>query len=196
MRGNNSDLGSEMDEAKSLRVVMPGDRIGYAEEFIGGEGVYEENGELFAAVAGLLIIADRVVSVKSLKKVPEVKKGDVVVGRVVDLRNNFAVVEIARKRGENRTLAKKERGILHISNVRDEYVDDMTKAVNYFDIVKARVLDDTMRLSTKEVEMGVIKSICSRCRHEMIREGNMLKCPECGNVEVRKISPDYGKGEW
>jgi|Deesub1362A_J573_1020465.scaffolds.fasta_scaffold01801_4 exosome complex component CSL4 len=196
MKGRRFDLENGETGSKSFKVVMPGDRIGYAEEFISGEGVYEENGELFAAVAGLLFIHDRIVSVRSLKRVPEVKKGDVVVGRVVDLRNNFAVVEIARKKGENRTLAKKERGILHISNVRDEYVDDMTKAVNYFDIVKARVLDETMRLSTKEAEMGVIKSICSRCRHEMVREGNILKCPECGNTEVRKISPDYGKGEW
>ncbi len=185
-----------MENSKDLKIVMPGDEVGYAEEFIKGEGVYEEDGKLFASVAGVLRVADKTISVETIKKIPEIKEGDVVVGRVVDMRNNFAVVEIVRKRGERRTLVKNERGILHVSNVKEEYLNDMSRAVNYFDIIKARVLDSNLRLSTKEKEMGVIKSICSVCRHEMTREGDTLKCPKCGNVEVRKLSPDYGKGKW
>ena len=65
------------------------------------------------------------------------------------------------------------------------------------DIIKARVIDEkNLKLSTQEDEMGVIKSLCSVCRREMNREGDLLKCPECGNVEKRKLSSDYGKGVW
>jgi exosome complex component CSL4 len=180
-----------------MKFVMPGDRIGYSEEFVCGEGVYEESGEIFAAVAGFLEIKDRTVNVKTINRIPEIKKGDVVIGRVFDVRNSLALIEIARKKGENRPLTKSEVGSLHISNIQESYLDNISKALKYLDIVKARVIDEKlMRLSTKEVEMGVVKSICSICKHEMVREGDILKCPECGNVERRKLSRDYGKGEW
>ncbi|WP_202318785.1 exosome complex RNA-binding protein Csl4 [Archaeoglobus neptunius] len=179
-----------------MRVVMPGDRIGSSEEYIKGEGVYEENGELFAAVAGNLVIEDRVASVRSFSPIPEIVKGDVILGRVVDVRNSLALVEVASKRGEKRPLTNKGIGILHISNVDEKYVKNINEAVSYLDIIKARVIGDNLRLSTKENEMGVLKALCGVCRSEMVREGDMLKCPECGRTEKRKISTDYGKGEW
>ena len=176
-----------------MRFVLPGDKIGLAEEYAKGDGVYEENGELFAAVAGHLIIENRVASVKSLKEIPEVRQGDVVLGRVIDVRNNIALVEVVRKKGEARALTRKSVGLLHVSNVG---VESISRAVSYLDIVKAKVIDDSLRLSLKEEGMGVIKAICSLCRQEMFRESDTLKCPECGNVEKRKLSPDYGRGEW
>ncbi len=175
---------------------MPGDRIGLAEEYVKGEGVYEENGELFAAIAGILVIEDRIASVRTAKTIPVIKKGDVVLGRVVDVRNNMALVEVARKKGVERELVRRSTGVLHISNVAEQYVENMIAAVGYLDVIKARVVDDSLRLSTKEVEMGVVKALCSSCRHELVLEGDTLKCPRCGSVEKRKLSPDYGRGEW
>ncbi len=175
---------------------MPGDRIGSAEEYVKGEGVYEEDGELFAAVAGQLVITDRVARVETLKPIPEVVKGDVVLGRVVDIRNTMALVEVVSKKGEGRALTNRGMGIIHISNVDDRYVENISDAVGYLDIVKARVIGDNLRLSTREREMGVLKALCSNCKTEMVKEGDMLKCPKCGRVEKRKISPDYGRGEW
>ena len=108
----------------------------------------------------------------------------------------MALVEVVSKKGEERSLTTRSLGFLHISNVDEKYVKDISEAIGYLDIVKARVIGDNLRLSTKEKEMGVLKALCSSCRSEMIREGDMLKCPECGRVEKRKISSDYGKGEW
>ncbi len=179
-----------------MKIVMPGDRIGSAEEYVRGEGVYEENGELFAAVAGQLVIRDRVARVESIKPIPEIVKGDIVLGRVVDVRNTMALVEVVSKKGEDRALTNRGVGIIHISNVDEKYVGNISEAIGYLDIVKARVIGDNLRLSTKEREMGVLKAICGNCKTEMVREGDILKCPECGRVEKRKISTDYGKGEW
>lgn len=179
-----------------MKVVMPGDRIGSAEEYIKGEGVYEENGELFASVAGKLVIKDRIACVEGFTKIPEVVKGDVVLGRVVDVRNTMALVEVVSKKGESKALTNRSIGLLHVSNVDEKFVKDISEVVGYLDILKARVIGDNLRLSTKESEMGVLKALCSSCRSEMRREGDMLKCPECGRVEKRKISSDYGKGEW
>ncbi|MEM2727120.1 MAG: exosome complex RNA-binding protein Csl4, partial [Archaeoglobaceae archaeon] len=134
-------------------IVFPGDRIGSVEEFKAEEGVYEENGELFASVAGVLQLEDKKAKVKSFRRIPELHKGDVVIGRVVDVRNNFAMVEIARKKGEDRDLAHTGLALLHISNV-GERVDNMNVAIGYFDIVKARVLDNSPKISIREPEMG------------------------------------------
>ncbi len=179
-----------------MKIVMPGDRIGSAEEYVKGGGVYEEDGELFAAVAGQLVISNKVARVESVKPIPEIVKGDVVLGRVVDVRNTMALVEVVSKKGEDRSLTNRGVGIIHISNVDERYVENISEAIGYLDIVKARVIGDNLRLSTKEKEMGVLKALCSNCKTEMVREGDILKCPECGRVEKRKISTDYGKGEW
>ncbi len=73
----------------------------------------------------------------------------------------------------------------------------MSNAVGYMDIIKARVIDpERLSLSTKEPEMGVLKSICRICKHELVRDGDVLRCPNCGNVERRKVSKSYGKGSW
>jgi exosome complex component CSL4 len=180
-----------------MKFVFPGDRIGYAEEYLVGEGVYEENGEIFASIAGTLEIKNKVVSVKSVKEIPELKRGDVVLGRVVDLRNSIALVEIARKEGVDRELKHTGIAALHISNVRNEYLKDFNNSIGYMDVLKARIIDsELLKLSTKEKEMGVLKAYCSSCKSEMILEGNKLKCIECGRVEGRKLSSDYGKGNW
>lgn len=179
-----------------MKVVIPGDRIGSAEEYAKGKGIYEENGELFAAVAGHLVVKGRVANIESFASIPEVIKGDVVLGRVVDVRNTMALVEVVSKKGEKRSLTTRSLGLLHISNVSEECVKDISEAVGYFDIIKARVIEDNLRLSTKEKEMGVLKAFCSSCKNDMVREGDILKCPVCGKTERRKISSDYGKGEW
>ncbi len=180
-----------------MKFVLPGDKLGYAEEYIVGKGAYEENGEIFAAVAGKVVIEDRTITVEPIKNLPEINKGDIVLGRVVDLRNSLALVELSRKKGFDRDLMYTGIAALHISNVQSDYLKDLSSAIRHMDIIKARVIDaENMKLSTKEPEMGVIKSICSICKHDLVREGNILKCPECGNVEKRKLSTDYGKGEW
>lgn len=177
-------------------MVFPGDFLGYAEEYIPGYGVYEEDGKLFAATAGKAVVEEKTLRVIPVNSIPEVGKNDVVVGRVVDTRGSFAMVEIARKEGNSRALRHYDRGFLHVSNMSEGYLKNVEDGVRYMDIIRARVIDSNLRLSIKEREMGVIKAICEKCSTPLLREKDKLKCPECGNVEKRKISEYYGKGEW
>ncbi|WP_048092232.1 exosome complex RNA-binding protein Csl4 [Geoglobus acetivorans] len=176
--------------------VLPGDFLGYAEEYMPGKGVYEEDGKLFAATAGKVRIEEKTISVETVKEIPELGKDDVVIGRVVDTRNSFAMVEIARKRGSERALRHYDRALLHISNMSKDYMKNVDDAVKYWDIVVARVIDNSLRLSIKEKDLGVVRAICSKCGSRLEVEKDKLKCPECGNVEKRKVSANYGKGEW
>ena len=174
--------------------VLPGDRIGCVEEFEAGEGVYEENGVLYANVAGRLIVEGRTVRIEPINKIPKLDKGDVVVGKVIDVRNSVAIVKLTRKIGHDRELARSLIGILHVSNVQNEFLKSINSVIKFGDIVKAEVLDESLKLSTKSKGMGVIKSKCGKCGSELVLDGDKLKCPKCGNVESRKISSDYGKG--
>lgn len=169
-----------------MRFVLPGDRIGSSEEFFKGNGVYEEQGELYAAIAGWLVIKDKRVEVKGINRLAELEDGDVVLGKVVDVRQKFALVEIDRKKGVDRDLVRKEVITFSAPNLRD--------FVGMHDVVKGRVKGN--RLLFEDSEMGVLKAICSFCRSEMIFEDDKLKCPVCGSVEKRKVSKDYRRGVW
>jgi len=177
-----------------MRFVLPGDRIGCVEEFEAGEGVYEENGELYASVAGWLILDGRKVRVEPINRIPKLESGDVVLGKVVDVRASVALIRLERKVGHDRDLVRNYIGVLHVSNVKEGYVKDMESEFRFGDIIKAKIVDESLRLSTKEEELGVVKSKCGRCGGELVLDGDKLKCPKCGNVESRKISSDYGKG--
>lgn len=176
--------------------AMPGDFLGYVEEYLPGEGVYEDNGMLFASTAGEVVLEGKKIMIKSIKRIPEVEKDDIVIGRVVDTRNSFAMVEISRKKGVDRELRHYDRALLHVSNVSNGYVKSVDEAVKYWDIIVARVIDNNLRLSIKEKELGVISARCSLCGTKLVPDKDKLKCPECGNVERRKISSNYGRGEW
>ncbi|MEM2924501.1 MAG: exosome complex RNA-binding protein Csl4 [Methanocellales archaeon] len=183
------------------KFVIPGDFIGTSEEFIAGAGTYEEKGSIFASIIGYVKInrRDRVVSVLPSANVPPVpKNGDVVVGRIVDLKNSMAVVEIARIKGkEDREIPSIAQGSIHISNVKSSYVNELSKEFAVNDIVKAKVIDSrTMRLSTADRHLGVVKAYCTRCRASLKRKNNtyILICPRCERIETRKISEDYGLG--
>jgi exosome complex component CSL4 len=181
------------------KFVLPGDLVGIAEEFLAGDGVYEEGGKLIASVTGVVEIDEKAkrISVRPLAGVPaKIKKGDFVVGRVTDVRESIALVELSRvKPNETREVSNGGMAIIHISNVRKEYVKDMNEEFSPLDIIKARVLDErTLQLSTVGRRLGVIKSICPHCRIPLRRNGDALECPKCKKKFKKKISEDYGTG--
>ena len=180
-------------------LVIPGDLIGASEEYLPGDGTYEERGKIFATITGKVETdkKDRTVRVIPLMKTPPMlKTGDIVVGRVIDLKNAVVLIDIARIKGhENREIANADQGAIHISNVKDSYVSKLETEFGQQDIIKARVIDEkSLRLSTVEKDLGVIKALCARCRTPLVRKQNKLECPSCERIETRKISEDYGRG--
>src|SRR5665647_3397325 len=170
-------------------IVVPGDLIGASEEYLAEEGTYEERGKIFAAITGKVEInkEDRTVRVLPVMKTPPVLKvGDIVV----------VLVDMDRIKGqENREIANADQGAIHISNVKDSYVSKLDTEFNQQDIIKAKVIDEkSLRLSTVEKDLGVIKALCARCRTPLLRKQHKLECPSCERIETRKISEDYGTG--
>lgn len=196
---NKNDV-DEIPEEKG-KLVLPGDLVGTSEEFTSRDGTYENRGNIYATTAGIVKVnnKNRSVSVIPVTNIPPVlKEGDIVIGRVHNMRESVALVEIAAlKGGSDREIVGDLNAAIHVSNVKDAYVKDLNYEFSAFDIVKAKVIDmRSMRLSTVDKELGVMKAYCGKCRTVLAKDdGNdKLKCPKCERTETRKLSSDYGTG--
>lgn len=185
---------------KSGEFVVPGQELGTCEEFIPDEGTYEENGKIYASTTGIVEVdlKEKRIKVKPKTSTPPLPKaGDIVIGRIIDVKPQFALVDIIRIKGIDRAVAKNIVGSIHISQTRISYVEDLSKEFRIDDIVCAKITNPNTTpifLSTKEKNLGVIKAYCGHCNLPLVRVNNKLKCPECGRIELRKISSEYGKG--
>ncbi len=180
------------------RFVLPGDRITLAEAFYPGPGTYEDDGIVRAAVTGTVEVdlERREVRVKPLVDTPpKLRKGVPVIGRVQTVKEQVVLVRIdlAHDRMDREPAASGVGGI-HISRVRDAYVEDLSEEFQPGDIVRAKVISvkTPIQLSTMGEEYGVILAYCSRCRSELERiKGRKLRCPSCGHTETRKVASGY-----
>ncbi len=187
------------EELEKGRFVLPGELVGTTEEFRSGDGTTVSAGDIYSTATGHVIIdrKARIVSVRPNTLTPNILKvGDVVYGKITDVRESGAMVEIAGIEGkEGREIVNVRSGDIHVSNVRDSYVKRLSDEFRPSDLVRARVVDaERIRLTTSEDSLGVVKAYCSNCRGELVLEGKKLKCPICNMTETRKISTEYGKG--
>jgi exosome complex component CSL4 len=184
-------------EQKSGHLVLPGERLGVIEEFIPDAGTYVKDGVIFSKVVGrsLMDLQTRRVSVYPVVDgvvVPKV--GTVVIGQIGNAQSDNVLVKIFRI--GNKKLSGNFGGILHVSDVSDRYVDQISDVCKPGDIIRAKVISDknqVFHLSMNDKGLGVLYGFCSRCGTLLEPHGYDLKCPKDGNVETRKISPDYSK---
>jgi len=181
-------------------LVFPGDEIAIAEEFIPGDGTYEENGTVYAARLGRLELdtSDFIAKVHAVTKEPLIlKAGDIVIGTVQAVRPTMAIVEVRAVSAQpNRQIGSDTNGTLHISKVSEHYVDNLEDALKLGAVLRAVVLETkpAVQLSTKGPEFGILKLYCARCRNVMEKRGSGLVCPECDWKETVKLAADYGSG--
>ncbi|AHF80294.1 exosome complex RNA-binding protein Csl4 [Thermococcus paralvinellae] len=195
------DVDKRKESAKNGDFVIPGDYLGVIEEFLPGEGVIEENGELYATRAGKVKINQEkmeisVVPVTDTPPIPKV--GQVVIAKVIEVKPQAVIVQLLRIEGREdyREIATSKLAGIHISQVKDGFVEDMSREFKIGDIVRARVLTDEkspIQLTTRASDLGVVFALCSNCKTPLVRRGNQLVCPRCGNVETRKLSTFYRK---
>ena len=190
-----------MAEIKTGDFVVPGEFLSTSEEFMPGDGAYEEEGNIYSSCTGVVLVDVRTkrISVFSRTSVPPMpKRGDVVIARVEEVRDQVASVRIGVLRGrEDRPLPLPVTGTIHVSQTSDKYVKDLSREFKAGDIVRTKVLNARrvpIQLSTVGANLGVLLAACSRCRTSLDKEDTRLKCPNCGNIEFRKIASDYRRG--
>lgn len=184
---------------KEGSLVLPGDKIAKSEELIAGEGTFEEKGDIIASIIGIFKIdkENMAAVVEPITDVPLVlKKGDIAICEVKQITEAMVIVKIIHIAGRKRQIAGEKEAAIHISNISNEFIEDIKKKFKIGDIVRARIIkvDPAIQLTTKEKGLGVIKAFCSNCRNPLIKKNNLLECKTCGRVEERKMADDYGEG--
>jgi len=184
-------------EQKSGHLVLPGERLGVIEEFIPDSGTYVTDGVIFSKIVGrsLLDLQNRRVSVYPVgNEAVFPKVATVVIGQIGNAQSDNVLVKIFRI--GQKSLSGNFGGILHVSDVSDRYVDSMSDVCKPGDIVRAKVISEknqVFHLSTNDKNLGIMYAFCSRDGTLLEQDRYDLKCPKCGNIERRKMAPDYGK---
>ena len=174
------------------QIVLPGDQLGFSEEFVAGSGAFEKDGVLYAAVPGEKSedATARTVGVAARKTIRSLKQGDVVYGVIEDLMETIAIVRFeAVAQGSLQPVSGTESAYLRVSEILPAYVESIRDYIRTGDIIRARVLEVKnlgTYLTLKGREFGVVKAFCSRCRSELQASSRFFVCAKCGNRESRK----------
>jgi hypothetical protein len=112
---------------------------------------------------------------------------------VDDIRGMMATATIQAIHGRSRQISGEAGGTIHISNVSEDYTEDIHDKFHLGDIVRAKVIQvkPSVQLTTAEPNLGVVKAICSVCREPLELRGQDLYCPRDERTERRKIAADY-----
>ncbi len=185
-----------MNAEELPKLVVPGDLLGTAEEYVPGRGTYEYNGQVYAALLGHPRIDSqtRLATVEALHAIPHLAEGEAVYARVDEIKAAMLVVTVLRSAATDRIVPGFPEGTIHISKAKESYVEELGREFAVGDLVKAEVLQGypVVKLSTQGPPFGVVAARCSDCHSPMTsREGGLL-CPRCGRKEHRKVSEDFG----
>jgi exosome complex component CSL4 len=178
--------------------VLPGEKLGVIEEFLPGEGTFQDEDDvIYSSLTGKVHIdmKERKISVEATTRQPVYPtRNDVVLGVIQSVTKKSAIVNIFQI--EDKECPITFSGYLFIKNAAGGYIDQMRDLFAPGDVIIARVqqhANGLARLSTVGSRYGVIQASCSRCGEPLHLQGRQLECVECGNYEKRKLSQTYGQ---
>jgi exosome complex component CSL4 len=181
-----------MSDSELPHLVLPGDYIGAAEEYLPGRGTYENRGRIYASILGKPVVdpRDRTVRVQARNAIPEIVDGDLVYARVDELKAAMAICTVVGTATSRRTVPGNPEGTVHISKAKDGYTETLSSEFAVGDIVLAKVLQarPSIKLTTAPTALGVVSARCQVCHGVLRVTGNELTCPRCGHHERRKLA--------
>jgi exosome complex component CSL4 len=181
-----------MADRELPELVLPGDYLGAAEEFLPGRGTYEDGGRIYASLLGRPSFdsSDRTIRVQARNSVPEIAEGDLVYARVEELKTAMAICVVLSTATSRRGVPGKPEATVHVSKVKDGYTESLSGEFAVGDILLAKVLQGrpSIKLSTAAPTLGVVSARCQVC-HALLRlDGQTPVCPRCGHQERRKLA--------
>ncbi len=179
------------------KLVMPGDQLSTSEELLPGDGTFEENGIIRATRLGTYVVNEkhRTAEVVPVTSIPVIlKKGDIVIARVVAAKEKMIIAEVKHVAGKNRSVSSDTDATVYVKEIAQGFIKEASSEYKPEDYIRAKVIQvkPSVQLETKERGFGAIKARCSKCRHSLIKKSHGLECENCGNKEYRRIADDYG----
>lgn len=125
----------------------------------------------------------------NIKKKEKLNVGDVVIGEIVVVKDNMVVVEILNA-GE-RVLSPADMGVIFVKNIDTKFVESTSACFAKNDIIKAKVIEVgpyEYKLVTNNQDLGVIRTICKKCKATIgASKTNEVIC-SCGNIIKKKFA--------
>ncbi|WP_455143689.1 exosome complex RNA-binding protein Csl4 [Candidatus Hodarchaeum mangrovi] len=188
---------SKKDDYQSHNeIVVPGEKIAIIEEFLPDETCFEEEGEIFSSLLGN-IVTDRKkhkISIVPKKRYLQINVGDIGIGRVEFVKKQVASLNLHYVNNINIPLPV--NAILHVSEASKHYVRNMYEVARPGDWLAVKIIRTSTPLSVGLVGsgLGVIIAFCNHCGQEIeYKRQNLLECPNCGLIQPRITSRNYGK---
>jgi exosome complex component CSL4 len=181
---------------KDKKIVVPGEQIGTSEEFLSGEGTFEQSGSIYSSIMGELSLdSDEMeAKVRPINPLVKLSNGDVVLAQVQDIKSSMVIVNVIRVEGNPREVTGGTMGSIHVSKIAEGYTSDVWKEYRIGDLIRAKVIQSrpSLQLATDRPKLGVILGLCTKCRMPLVKKEGMLHCPNCQRTELRNTAPDYG----
>ncbi|MBI2184724.1 MAG: exosome complex RNA-binding protein Csl4 [Thaumarchaeota archaeon] len=182
----------------SSKTVVPGDKLGVIEEFEAGEGALTHDGIVRAASVGQvkLDLKKHVVAIGKVRQGTLIPvPGDSIIGKVESAQSSAANVLILSVNDKTNRGGFTGLALFKIGRPMGRGRQRRTTACKTGDLVRATVISDKntiIHISLDGPRDGVIYAVCSICGGALFRANNSAKCDTCGNIEDRKLAPDFG----
>lgn len=115
--------------------------------------------------------------------------GDIVIGEIVVVKDNMVVVEIVN--AYNKVLSPADMGVIFVKNIDTKFVESTSSCFAKGDIIKAKVIEVgpyEYKLVTNNQDLGVIRTICKKCKSAIGASPNGEVICSCGNTIRKKFA--------
>ncbi|MBS3056334.1 MAG: KH domain-containing protein [Candidatus Aenigmarchaeota archaeon] len=152
-------------ERKERKLVIPGEELG---EGRAGRGAYYEDGKVFSKLVGLAENRDNLHFVIPLNGIYNPKRGDGIIGKVVDISFSKWIIDINSP----------YQATLALNEAVDEFVDlnktDLSKFFNYNDLIFAEIFSMSR---TKMIQLSMKDRKCRKLRGGRVVHVTSAKVP-------------------
>ncbi len=182
-------------EKNKEKLVMPGDVVATAEEYVPGRNTTEDSGTVISLAFGELRKDDDdlTISVNPPKRKIRIYPDQIVYGRIVKMDQRRANIKVGAVFDKNLGLVEYNAdGSVGLSSHNGRSNDP---GMHVGDIIRAKVLRKGPRgldLGIFGKNLGVLKTLCTKCRLPLVKKGTSLYCENCERTELRRVAEDYG----
>tara|TARA_Y100000590_G_scaffold389052_1_gene463825 strand:+ start:1137 stop:1688 length:552 start_codon:yes stop_codon:yes gene_type:complete len=172
---------------------LPGEKIAFSEEYLSGENTFDDGELVRSSVIGQTEFnkEERTVSIHSNKSISIPKIGDIVIGLVE--ASLGSLIAVSMQYINNIKVTSNVECICTTRHMRKKNVA-LVK-----DVVKLKIINHingTIHASMDDRDLGVLFTKCRKCFGEVIQTRDAVKCKDCGWIDDRKLSSDFGKADF
>ena len=172
---------------------IPGEKVAQIEEYLSGDNTYEDNDVIRATTIGDVNLdsVERQASVNRQKQITVPKVGDIIIG--VLEANLPSMIAIMIKYVNGKKVNSAFECVRVTRHIREKNIA-LAKAV-----VKAEIINHingTIHASIDSQELGVLFTKCRKCFGTVVKMRDAVKCKDCGWIDDRKLSSEFGKSEF